>query len=1687
MNITHLDRHSFQSPVYKNDSFQAIFNALSAGRCVRVLGSRFRSKSALMLAAAQMLQEQGTHAVQIINMKHLPILREQSFLLKLSTDLLLLSEVDLFASLFGWLQRDLFPMDTPIPAESMQTAREFREGMEMLLRRLDRPLVLFIDDLNAAPPNVLLSLLNTLADLFTAVSQQSGLQFQAVIGGALNLESVGNNPSTRFLQVSDLVWVDDLDEQEQQAFGLAACRRAEVEAAPHSLETLFKHTGGDLFLIERVMQIGLKQLSRRGQTELTSPRVAEAIDTFLNNPPNPKITEILRQVEGDTNLLHCTLVMLEQGSISLNQLPMSVSAFPNSLDLCGIFKQDKQSYRIKNEIWGQLLQKHLNPARVGGFYAVNGRWRQAFKYLGHALNNGQSDVRPALFTAVLNAMHASENAPGALNNLALGLASTFPENDLLLYSWQEGNLTLFYPDSDVKNEEDHIRNPHLRIPNQPEMQAINGASYTIAPSNSEIRLLIPLRSSLHSDKPVGLVSLGKLNSLHSPYQRKDEVLQLVSFLEQATQVIEERAKYANLLQMAEVRVTTLNRLNGMLTQMLHNREWSERHILQMALTGIASPYGLNFNRAALFMLNENEQCLQVPYAVGQLTQQDSELERNLWRQQPADAALSESAVPYTDTAPLKNVLTRLRLPLHAPTPDLLLNLLQSGEAVLSSNLLPRQGLPPAFAAAIGTPKEFGLVPLSTGEQTLGVLYVDNKFSPDDITQEQFELLQTFINQVALVLENARALVVERQRTSSWRQLLQIEETLNNQVTSSVGELLQTAVGSAQKLFQADSVVVYPFLPNNRTNEYRYEPEHVTAVGTITAVFPTDNPRSSQGMAVQVLQQGYLSLPDVQAAAPPKLRLCLDTSTFLAREGVRSFIGIRLGPAVAPIGILYLNWMQPHQLTAEQKTVLEVFANYIAIALPSARSYQQVQDNLSRRNNQLKKLDQVFFGGVYFRSDEAIKNMILLTLRGTQEYTNARRVFLIRDEPKGAWGIYQLLSTGKLHSRQVDSLPKGLIKQAYTQGKSQLETNAGRPETGRFPFRLFPESRCGLAIPVKMTGQTLAILYLESPSRTGLTKEHRRFLEKLASRLAMNLEQADQNRALQELRNLSQRLADEVNLENLLAAIITQALNALQSVDAIAVYYKDPETDQTTVATISSSQDIAKTKKLSNGPAPIVQVAWQLPDRKFVNDVDKMPSLRNAFPHTNRYRSTAVFPLEVGQNRVGCMFFGYNFHHHFGETSQGMLEMFAQLTALAILRARLHTEAEQRQQQLQTVSHITPIISASVNLDQISRNIIQEILAAFPKANNACLAEHLPEKNQVAITTSTQPFYHVDLPLLEDETFRTRLDKRRGIAGRVIETGEPANVPDVINDIDYIPANPTTKSELVVPIIIDEVINYVIIVESDQKAAFTEDDQELLTTLAIHVGLAIKNASQSKRAQALELTKQTAMMATGLVHDINNAVATFPDLVDEIAYKHEQHRDISAPLNNLRKSAKVTDKISGRLKDFVFTGAYQPELIETKLLIRNSIDLSKPQKPPNVIISKEIAPQLPKVHADSLWIELLLKNLLVNAFAAIPNDREGKVTIVVDADETHIHLHVGDNGNGIARELQRDVFKFGISTKNGGVNKMQGVGLFHSHLIAQVHNGKLQLASEPGIGSVFTLSLPLQANTEHSLQEGLIDV
>jgi signal transduction histidine kinase len=109
-------------------------------------------------------------------------------------------------------------------------------------------------------------------------------------------------------------------------------------------------------------------------------------------------------------------------------------------------------------------------------------------------------------------------------------------------------------------------------------------------------------------------------------------------------------------------------------------------------------------------------------------------------------------------------------------------------------------------------------------------------------------------------------------------------------------------------------------------------------------------------------------------------------------------------------------------------------------------------------------------------------------------------------------------------------------------------------------------------------------------------------------------------------------------------------------------------------------------------------------------------------------------------------------------------------------------------------------------------------------------------------------------------------------------------------------------------------------------------------------------------------------------------------------------------------------------------------------------------------------------ADALQIEQAVVNLLRNALDAIP--RGGVITLRTQHAGSGRVLSVADTGSGVAADLRERVFEPFFSTKAPGSGS--GLGLAICREIAQAHGGRIVLDSQPGVGTVVTLTLgPLE--------------
>jgi len=118
-----------------------------------------------------------------------------------------------------------------------------------------------------------------------------------------------------------------------------------------------------------------------------------------------------------------------------------------------------------------------------------------------------------------------------------------------------------------------------------------------------------------------------------------------------------------------------------------------------------------------------------------------------------------------------------------------------------------------------------------------------------------------------------------------------------------------------------------------------------------------------------------------------------------------------------------------------------------------------------------------------------------------------------------------------------------------------------------------------------------------------------------------------------------------------------------------------------------------------------------------------------------------------------------------------------------------------------------------------------------------------------------------------------------------------------------------------------------------------------------------------------------------------------------------------------------------------------------------------------------------VNVDPRQINQILENLVVNAFQAMPEG--GRLTIHGEIEEkidrSYISLSVGDTGSGISKENMRKLFEPLFTTKPRGI----GLGLAVCRKLIEANDGWIEVQSEEGKGSLFTIHLPAATPDEPS--------
>ncbi|HEX9927595.1 MAG TPA: HAMP domain-containing sensor histidine kinase, partial [Pyrinomonadaceae bacterium] len=185
---------------------------------------------------------------------------------------------------------------------------------------------------------------------------------------------------------------------------------------------------------------------------------------------------------------------------------------------------------------------------------------------------------------------------------------------------------------------------------------------------------------------------------------------------------------------------------------------------------------------------------------------------------------------------------------------------------------------------------------------------------------------------------------------------------------------------------------------------------------------------------------------------------------------------------------------------------------------------------------------------------------------------------------------------------------------------------------------------------------------------------------------------------------------------------------------------------------------------------------------------------------------------------------------------------------------------------------------------------------------------------------------------------------------------------------------------------------------------------------------------------------------------------------------EDADDLRDYLNLIRSEAFRCKSITNGLLDFSRVRTGRQMLADVAQIVRSSTNLLAHQKRGrNVEIAVEINSDLPKVSADEGQIQQAIIALATNAIDAMPDG--GRLTFRAYARRQRVFLEIEDTGIGIPPENIAKIFEPFFTTKE--VGKGTGLGLAVCYGIVTEHGGSLNVRSTVGIGSTFTISLPIK--------------
>ncbi len=781
-------------------------------------------------------------------------------------------------------------------------------------------------------------------------------------------------------------------------------------------------------------------------------------------------------------------------------------------------------------------------------------------------------------------------------------------------------------------------------------------------------------------------------------------------------------------------------------------------------------------------------------------------------------------------------------------------------------------------------KSTAIIPLVVENKIVGVLFVNYR-SPQTFLQPQREMVELFAIQSAVAIANANLYHQANKRAEALRKISTIGTSLLSLPTreNELKGILKRIVAGARTTLDADLADLYVYhqnlddfdLPPVQIGERKIpiSKKKIHRDDVVYAIVSEGEPK----YFIDAQNEPALTQPFTERQDAPDKR-------FVFRENIESAAAVPLCVGAEVLGVLFTSYHIKQPFDQQQRGLIELFASQAAIAIRNSRLFSQrkiLQDISKDITSTLNR-------------DELLQRLLEKSLQ-------------ILGCEVGSIALYSR-STNRLEfqyaigKKRYDSVAfgEGLIGSA---AELEKPVRVGDISKDHRYICHVPGTHSELDVPMMVGKKLIGVLNAESDRYNAFDEESEELAVILAGQAAVAINTANL------YANLHSRLDEQIHnieaLQKVYAFTSTTSLEYIYNLIAeqatkltpakyVGIWLLDEKADALSLG-LEYGRDVTQERK-----------QYKLPiNSKSINGhvvaLGKPYNCRNVVKdhyYSKWYedvKSELAVPLLHGGRVIGTLNVESTEADAFSGDHVRLIEALAGATVVAVQNARLYGR-------LDTLARIGQKVSVEFGLDSALHNILEEILGALA-ANYGTIRLFNRKTEELEL--------HAYIGQIGNKKHRN-IQLGKGIIGWVAEHKEPALVPDVKGDKRYVKFLRGTKSEMAVPIMLEDRMLGVINIEHPKLNAFDEHDLHMLEAIAVQVaeivrnaqlhesmvvvtemGLSMTSGARLKESQILHLIREKASL---LMDTDNMYIALYDNVTDIVrfglAYVNGKQIDVS---------------------------------------------------------------------------------------------------------------------------------------------------------------------------------------------------